>query len=110
MSSSQDFADFVVEQMENVDAVTVRKMFGEFAIYSRGKIFGLICDNKLFLKPTKIGKKLLKNVVEMPPYPGAKPYFLIEEELENREFLGEVVTKSLEELPDPKPKKLNLNF
>lgn len=50
-------------------------MFGEYGVYADGKIFGLICDNKLFVKPTISGREFIGNVVEAPPYEGAKPGF-----------------------------------
>lgn len=80
-------------------------MFGEYGIYSDGKIFGLICDNKLFLKPTKSGREFIGDVVEAPAYKGAKPSFLIEEKLDDRDWLSELVRISIKELPMPKPKK-----
>lgn len=78
MPSDQNFVDFVLEQIKNAGAITAKKMFGEYGIYADGKIFGLICDNKLFIKPTISGRKFIGNVVEAPPYVGAKPSFLIE--------------------------------
>lgn len=53
MATDQKFVDFVLDRIENAGEITAKKMFGEYGIYSDGKIFGLICDNKLFLKPTK---------------------------------------------------------
>ena len=76
---------------------------GDF--YSDGKIFGVICDNKLFVKPTNSGRKFIGNVVEAPAYPGAKPRFLIEEKLEDMEWLSELVSITVKELPEPKPKR-----
>jgi TfoX/Sxy family transcriptional regulator of competence genes len=103
MASKQKFVDFVLEQIENAGEITVKKMFGEYAIYSDGKMFGLICDNKLFIKPTKSGRAFIGDVVEAPPYEGAKPSFLIED------WLSELVRISLKELPMPKPKKRKTN-
>jgi TfoX/Sxy family transcriptional regulator of competence genes len=80
-------------------------MFGEYGIYSDGKIFGLICDNKLFIKPTKSGREFIGKVVESPAYPGAKPSFLIEDKIEDSEWLSKLVRISVKELPEPKPKK-----
>jgi TfoX/Sxy family transcriptional regulator of competence genes len=105
MASKQKFVDFVLEQIENAGEITVRKMFGEYAIYSDGKMFGLVCDNKLFIKPTKSGREFIGDVVEAPPYEGAKPSFIIEDKLEDRDWLSELVRISLKELPMPKPKK-----
>ena len=105
MASEINFVDFVLEQIKNSGAITAKKMFGEYGIYSDGKLFGLICDNKLFIKPTNSGRKFIGNVVEAPPYEGAKPSFLIEDKIEDSEWLSELVRISLNELPAPKPKK-----
>jgi len=48
--------EFIVEQIENAGVITYRKMFGEYALYCNGKVIALICDNQLFVKPTKAGK------------------------------------------------------
>ena len=80
-------------------------MFGEFGIFSNGKIFGLVCDNQLFIKPTEGGRAFIKDVLEAPPYPGAKLYFLIEDQIEDRDWLSELIRISVKELPPPKPKK-----
>jgi TfoX/Sxy family transcriptional regulator of competence genes len=105
MASELNFVDFVLEQIKNSGELTAKKMFGEYGIYSEGKLFGLICDNKLFIKPTNSGRKFIGNVVEAPPYEGAKPSFLIEDKIEDSEWLSELVRISLNELPAPKPKK-----
>jgi len=67
----------------------------------------LVCDNKLFIKPTEAGRQFIGNVVEAPPYPGAKPSFLIEEQIEDREWISELVRITVAALPEPKPKKTN---
>ena len=105
MASDQKFVDFVVEQIKNAGEITAKKMFGEYGIYADEKIVGLICDNKLFIKPTHSGRKFIGDVVEEPPYQGAKPSFLIEEKIEDSEWLSELVRISVKELPTPKPKK-----
>jgi TfoX/Sxy family transcriptional regulator of competence genes len=105
MASDQKFVDFIVEQIDIPDQVTYKKMFGEYGLYFGDKIFGLVCDNKLFVKPTIAGRTFINEVIEAPPYPGAKPSFLIEEQLEDRKWLKELVNITVKELPSPKPKK-----
>lgn len=105
MASDQTFVDFIVDQIENAGEISAKKMFGEYGLYSGEKLFGLICDNKLFIKPTQAGRAFIGDVVEAPPYPGAKPSFLIEEKVEDRTWLSELVRISVAELPLPKPKK-----
>lgn len=105
MASDQTFVDFIVDQIENAGEITAKKMFGEYGLYSGEKLFALICDDKLFIKPTQAGRAFIGDVVEAPPYPGAKSSFLIEEKVEDRTWLSELVRISVAELPAPKPKK-----
>ena len=106
MASTQEYVDFVLEQIDQVGEVTAKKMFGEYALYADGKMFGSICDNKFFIKPTNAGRAFIgTRLVEAPPYPGAKPNFLIEEKLEDRKWLSELIKVSLPELPFPKKRK-----
>ena len=56
MSSELSVVEVVVDQFDKDCAVTYKKMFGEFGLYSDGKIFALICDNRLFVKQTDAGR------------------------------------------------------
>ena len=105
MASDQAFVDFIVDQIESAGEIRAKKMFGEYGVFADGKIFALICDNKLFVKPTEGGRAFIGNATEAPPYPGAKPSFLIGEKLEDREWLSELVRITVSELPEPKPRK-----
>lgn len=105
MASSKAFLDFILDQIENAGEITYRQMFGEYTLYSDGKIFALVSDDKLFIKPTASGRTFIGDVTEAPAYPGAKPSFLIGDKIDDREWLSELVRISLPELPEPKPKK-----
>ena len=104
MASDQDFVDFVVGQIDHAGEITTKKMFGEYGLFSDKKIFALICDDKLFIKPTEAGRAFIQDVVEAPPYPGAKPSFLIEDKIEDREWLSDLVRITVKALPAPKKK------
>lgn len=105
MASDQKFVDFIIDQIDISGRVTSKKMFGEYGLYYDDKLFALVCDNKLYIKPTLSGRAYINEVVEAPPYPGAKPSFLIEAQLEDHDWLKELVTITVKELPAPKPKK-----
>jgi TfoX/Sxy family transcriptional regulator of competence genes len=105
MASDQEFVDFIVDQLENAGDITSRKMFGEYVIYCDGKVTALVCDNQLFVKPTEAGRSFIGEVVEAPPYPGAKTSFLIEDGFEDRDWISDLVRITAKELPEPKPKK-----
>jgi len=104
MASDQHFVDFIIDQVNSSGRVTYKKMFGEYGLYFDIKLFALVCDNKLFIKPTSAGRAFIGNVTEAPPYPGAKPSFLIEDKLEDSDWLNELIRLTVEELPEPKPK------
>jgi TfoX/Sxy family transcriptional regulator of competence genes len=105
MASNKGFIEFIIDQIKDAGAITHRKMFGEYAIYSDGKVVALVCDDRLFVKPTAGGRSFIGDVIEAPAYPGAKPSFLIEDQIEDREWLSELIRITARELPEPKPKK-----
>jgi len=105
MASDPDFVAFVVDQIDDDCAPSFRKMFGEYGLYSGTKFFAVICDDRLFVKPTAPGRDYIGDVVEAPPYPGAKSYFLIEDRIDDGPWLSELVRITAGALPEPKPKK-----
>lgn len=81
-------------------------MFGEYALYCDEKVVALICDDKLFVKLTDAGRAFVGQLEEAPPYPGSKPYWLVEEDRwENREWMTELIRVTANALPVPKQKK-----
>jgi TfoX/Sxy family transcriptional regulator of competence genes len=105
MASDASFVEFVVGQIVGAGNIEAKKMFGEYAIYCNGKVVALICDNQLFIKPTISGRTFIGNVVEASAYNGAKPSFLIEEGLDDSEWLSKLIKMTADELPIPKPRK-----
>lgn len=104
MASSSDFVQYVADQCSGAGEIVTKKMFGDYGIYCNGKIFGLICDDCLYLKPTKTGQALLRSVDLRPPYQGAKDYFFIAD-VDDRDYLSQLVAVTCKELPEPKAKK-----
>lgn len=104
MASSADFVQFIADQCAGAGEIVTKKMFGDYGIYCDGKIFGLICDDSFYLKPTEAGRELLRKVEMRPPYDGAKDYFYIAD-VDDRDYLSELVRETCKQLPLPKPKK-----
>ena len=90
MASNSDFVQYVADQCSGAGDITTKKMFGEYGIYCEGKIFGLICDDCFFLKPTDAGRQVIdqfqKECILRPPYPGAKDYFYMAD-IDDADFL-----------------------
>lgn len=104
MATDASFVDFVCDQIHGAGAITSRKMFGEYALYAGDKVVALLCDNQFFLKPTAAGRTLLPDPKEGFPYPGARPHWLLDEALEDRDLLSALVAATARDLPSPKPR------
>lgn len=105
MASSKEFLDFVMEQFMYIDDVTYKKMFGEYLFYRNGIIFGGIYDDRFLIKITKAGTRLMPDCEKGIPYEGAKEMYSVDN-VDNREFLAELVTETCKELNSRPPKKI----
>jgi len=104
MASSKGYLDFILEQLSGLDDISYRAMMGEFIIYYRGKIVGGIYDDRFLVKPTKSAVAMMPNASMELPYEGSKEMLLVDN-VENRDFLRELVEAMYDELPAPKQKK-----
>ena len=104
MASSKEYLDFILEQLSDLDDISYRAMMGEYIIYHRGKIVGGIYDDRLLVKSTKSAVAMMPNADMELPYEGAKEMLLVDD-VDNKEFLRELLEAMYEELPAPKKKK-----
>ena len=104
MASNPDFVQYIVDQCAGAGEIAAKKMMGDYCIYCDGTLFGLICDNNLYLKVTRAGEALLREVVLRPPYEGARDYFLIND-VDDRDYLADLIKATLPALPKPKARK-----
>ena len=104
MASSKEYLDFILEQLSESDDVSYRVMMGEYILYYRGKIIGGIYDDRFLVKPTKSAVAMMPNAEMELPYGGAKEMLLVED-VDNKEFLRELLEAMYSELPAPKKKK-----
>ena len=103
MASSREYLDFILEQLSGLENVTWKTMMGEYIIYWRGKIVGGIFDDRFLVKPTKSAVAMMPDAERELPYEGAKEMLLAD--VDNREFLQELLEAMYDELPAPKQKK-----
>ena len=104
MASSKEYLDYILEQLSRLKEVTYRAMMREYIIYYRGKIIGGIYDDRFLVKPTKSAVAMMPDADMEPPYEGAKE-MLVVNEVDNREFLTELLETMYDELPVPKKRK-----
>ena len=105
MAQGLEFVGYVTDQVDDSCNLTHRMMFGGCTLYLDGKVVALICDDQLFVKPTIAGREFIGNVVEAPAYPGAKNSFLIEDQIDDGEWLTNLLTVTAAELPVPRARK-----
>lgn len=104
MASSREYLDFILEQLSGLERIAYRAMMGEFILYYRGKIIGGIYDDRFLVKPTKSALERMSDADREIPYEGAREMLLVDN-VDNREFLTELLTSMYDELPEPKKKK-----
>ena len=105
MPTKPEFVEKILEHLEPLN-VTAKPMFGEYGLYLKSKLFGLICDDRLFIKVTEEGGKIAGKIGKDSPYPGAKPAFKISgARLRDEVWLKQLVEITAKSLPAPKPKK-----
>lgn len=96
---------YLLDQLAGCGPVSSRRMFGEYCLYYDGRPVGLVCNEQLYLKPTEPGRRLMGEVREGFPFPGATAHLLFTaDDWEDRQRLGQMVRMTFEALPPLKPK------
>lgn len=68
MSSTNQYLEFVLDLLGELDDVAHRKMMGEYVLYYRGKVIGGIYDDRFLLKVTPASERLLPDAPRATPY------------------------------------------
>lgn len=107
MGTSRDVVDHILAGLTPAHDIRAHKMFGEYCVYFGDKMVALVCDDQLFIKPTAAGRASIESHLgepeESPPYPGARPCFVIpEERWADAAWLGDLLRITADELPAPR--------
>ena len=103
MASSKEYLDFILDQLSGLDGISWRAMMGEYVIYLRGKVVGGIYDDRFLVKPTETARAMMPEAGTELPYEGAKEMLLVDD-VDNKEFLTELLETMYDELPAQKKK------
>ena len=104
MASCKEYLEYILDQLSALDEISYRAMMGEYIIYYRGRVVGGIYDDRFLVKPVKSAVAMMPDADLELPYEGAKKMILVDD-VENREFLSELLEAMYPELPAPKKKK-----
>jgi TfoX/Sxy family transcriptional regulator of competence genes len=104
MASDKAFLEYILGQLNDLDDISWRGMMGEFILSYRDRVFGGLYDNRFLVKPVKAAVEMMPEADRDIPYEGAKE-MLVVENIENREFLRDLVEAMYPQLPAPKKRK-----
>jgi DNA transformation protein len=104
MAVSDEFLNYVLDQLSQWGNVSVRRMFGGAGLYRDGKMFGLVADDVAYLKVDDSNRACFVKAGSSPfnPYPGkgkttVMSYYVVPAEvLENRDELSKWAQRSLD--------------
>lgn len=102
MATSEDFINYICEQINGVGEIRYKKMFGEYLIYVNEKPIITVCDNIAFIKKLECIEELMQGSEIGFPYKGAKEHYILD--IDNIELSRTVITKLEEVTPLPKKK------
>lgn len=108
MASSKNYLEFILDQLSEMEDISWRSMMGEYIIYYRGKIVGGIYDDRFLVKPVRSARDMMPGADLELPYEGAKEMLLVND-VDNKEFLRELLEAMYEDLPAVKKKKKSVN-
>ena len=91
MATTEDYKDFIIEQLNLLDNITCKSMMGEYLLYYNGLLFGGIYDDRLLVKIVDSNKKY--NMQESIPYESAKSMYLVDD-VDNQEVLRNIVLET----------------
>jgi len=101
MASSTGYLEYVLDLLADVPEVTTRKMMGEYLLYSSGRLFGGVYDDRFLVKDTPASRAVLS--ASEVPYDGASTMMLVD--VEDRDAVADLVIRMLSELPEPKRRR-----
>ena len=72
MVASDDFAEFLREQLIPLGHVSMRRMFGKTGVFCDGVMFGMVTDNTLYVRVDEHNRAIFKEAEAFPPLNYAK--------------------------------------
>ena len=105
MASTQEYIEFVCNQISGVGDIRYKKMFGEYMVYLNDKPIFLVCDNTVFVKRLDCVSALLETAEIATPYNGAKPHFVLDIEDNKLSKAVAVEVEKVTAVPKPRKKK-----
>lgn len=107
MATSQEYIEYVCEQVKGIGEMRYRKMFGEYMVYINDKPVLLVCDNTVYVKILDCLSMIMDNAMKGFPYDGAKEHYILD--IDNQDFARQVVCILEANTCVPKKRKKKIN-
>lgn len=104
--ANSQLAEDLVECLTPLNA-TARAMFGGYCVYIDGKVVALVCDERIFIKPSSADTALSDYAEPAPAYAGAKESWRLPvDALENDPIrVIQIVEATAAALPAKRPRR-----
>lgn len=105
MATTQNFIEYVCEQLDGIGDIRYRKMFGEYLIYLNDKPVLTVCDNIVYVKQLECIANEMQSAKTGFPYEGTKEHYILD--VDNADFAKNIILKveSVTPLPKKRAKK-----
>lgn len=103
MATTNEYIEYVCEQLRDFGDVRYKKMFGEFMVYIDDKPIVIVCDNTPFIKKVDSIANMMNDAQTGYPYNGAKEHYILD--IENMKSCEEAINELVRITAVPKPKK-----
>jgi DNA transformation protein and related proteins len=67
MVASDNFAEFLREQLASLGYITMRRMFGKTGVFCNGLMLGMVTDNTLYFRVDEHNRDIFKEAEAFPP-------------------------------------------
>ena len=102
-TKAKDLAEYITEQLAELEDIRKTPMMGGYIFYYRDRIFGGIYEPGFMVKITEASLKYMPDSIACPPYDGARDMLPVTI-IDDRELLQKMVSEMFGELPERKPK------
>lgn len=103
MSTTQDYIEYIFDQIDDSWNKRYKKMFGEYMVYINDKPLLLVCDNTVFIRKLECIKELIPQESTGFPYEGAREHFILD--IEDNELVDAVIARMEKETSVPVRRK-----
>ncbi|GAB1455948.1 MAG: transcriptional regulator [Spirochaetia bacterium] len=105
MSTTQDYIDYVFDQIDSYWNKRYKKMFGEYMVYINEKPLLLVCNNTVYIKVLECFNSLIPADRKGFPYEGSKEHYIVD--IDDKIVLNAIITELEKVIPIPVRKQRN---